>query len=112
MRLKSLLLTSVPMLLCGTPLVFGQSTPAAQSRPAFKTTFQKGDSLNDFFNAIATLFSVVVMLNPKTARGVEPAPMDPPATLEEAIKCARTACESQGFVLTTSTEDNKNVVRI
>jgi len=117
MWMKRLIAGTMPLMLA-TPLVHALDTPAtppgapAQSQPTLKTTFQKGDSLNQYLNAMATRFGIVVMLQPETAKGVVTTPMELPATLDDALKTARTACESQGFILTYSTEGQKRVVRI
>jgi hypothetical protein len=73
--------------------------PDAQTAPAYRTKFEKGDLLTGYFTALSQRFGVVVIVQPEAANAAAPDALELPDKLETAITTAQQALEPQGMAI-------------
>ncbi len=84
----------------------------AQTAAAYRTKFEKGDPLSDFFNALSRRFGVVVIVQPEAAKATAPAAMELPDKLNDAIAAGQEALDGQGMVLSESIDGDMRVLHV
>ncbi|HVT82753.1 MAG TPA: secretin N-terminal domain-containing protein [Phycisphaerae bacterium] len=88
------------------------SAPAATaSQPAFRTHFEGGDPIGDFYTALALRFGVAVV-QPKPAKAFIIKAFDLPNKLEDAVALGQAALAPQGLTLHKSVSGNMIVLTV